>query len=114
MHPLIYKTTLEMERSPAWLSPGTTLDLAPLPDGAVAAFARRAARWPFRGEKRVRIGTLRAGAAEFTRPLLQAGARLRVRIVALVPAHLTPDGAARVAISVWGDARIAMSGPDES
>lgn len=105
MEPLIYKTTLKMERSPTWLSPGTPIDLRASPDGTVFALARRAARWPFRGEKRVRIGDLRPDAAELLRPLLEAGAHLRVRIVTLVPAHLTPDRQARVAVSVWGDAR---------
>lgn len=105
MEPLIYKTTLEMKRSPVWLSPGTPIDLQASQDGTVFALARRAARWPFRGEKRVRIGALRPDAAELLRPLLERGAHLRVRIVVLVPAHLTPDRQARVAVSVWGDAR---------
>jgi hypothetical protein len=105
MEPLIYKTTLEMERFPAWLSPGTPLTLTTFPDGSVKAIATRAARWPFRGEKTVQIGALRPNAVEILRPLLNTGAHLRVRIVALVPAHLTPDREARVAVSVWGDAR---------
>jgi hypothetical protein len=105
MDPLIYKTTLEMERSPAWLSPGMPLALTTSPDGTVRAVASRLARWPFRGEKRVQIGALRPEATELLRPFLDTGVRLRVRIVALVPAHLAPDGEARIAISVWGDAR---------
>lgn len=104
MQPLIYKTTLDMERSPAWLTPGAPLELEALTDGPVAVIARRAARWPFRGEKRVRIGTLRPQATEIARDLIRSGTRIRVRIVALVPAHLAPDGAARVAVSIWGDA----------
>lgn len=94
-----------MERSPAWLSPGTPLTLRTFPDGSVKAIASWAARWPFRGEKRVQIGALRPEATELLCPLLDSGARLRVRIVALVPAHLAPDREARIAISVWGGAR---------
>lgn len=103
MQPLIYQTTLEMERSPDWLSPGAPLELEALEDGTVAAIALRPARWPFRGGKRVRIGTLRSQAAKLARPLIASGTRIRVRIVVLVPAYLTSDGAARVAVSVWGD-----------
>jgi len=110
MQPLIYKTTLEMERSPTWLTPGAPVELEALTDGTVAVIARRAARWPVRGEKRVRICTLGTRAAGIARDLLTSGTRIRVRIVALVQPHLTQDGAARVAISVWGDARVAMKG----
>lgn len=103
MQPLIYQTTLEMERSPAWLTPGAPLELEAFEDGTVAAIAIRPARWPFRGGKRVRIGTLRSQAAGLARPMIASGTRIRVRIVVLVPAHLTPDGATRVAVSLWGD-----------
>lgn len=105
MQALIYQTTLRMERSPSWLSPGDPLELELVGDAVVAVIARRSARWPFRGEKRVRIGTLREQATEIALPLLASGTRIRVRIVALVPAHLTPDREARVAVSVWGDVR---------
>ena len=112
MQPLIYKTTLEMERSPSWLTPETAIDLETCPDGAVAVFARQPPLWPFRGERRVRIGTWRAEAADFMSPLLDAGGRIRVRIVTLVPTHITTDGFARVAISVWGDAPASLTGPE--
>lgn len=105
MQALIYQATLRMERSPSWLTPGDPLELELAGEEVVAVIARRAARWPFRGEKRVRIGTLREQATMIAVPLIASGTRIRVRIVALVPAHLTPDRETRVAVSVWGDVR---------
>jgi hypothetical protein len=99
MQILIHKAALSVECAPSWLTPGCRIGLSGLPDGQMAAFARRDSRWRFR--RHVRIGTLGDDDGAILRPLVDSGAPLRVRIVDLTFAHLTTDGVPRIAISVW-------------
>jgi hypothetical protein len=55
------------------------------------------------------VGYLGQQATEILWPALESYAHLRVRIVEIEPAHLSPSGNASPFISVWGDPTILMS-----
>lgn len=104
MQTLIYKTPLVVERAPSWLAPNSPVTLRLQADGTVAAFAQRPSSWltRFGLSRPVRIGVLDEEAGDFLRPILDAGTPLRVRIVELLPTHLSVDRRARISVSVWG------------
>jgi hypothetical protein len=113
MQALVYKLDVVAEAVPSWLVPNDPVALALEPDRSVGVYVQPPERWvPFLPPARpVRIGCLGPRGSDLLRPALEAGARLRVRVVDL--AHHTTAGAPqrRVALSVWGEAG-ALAGAD--
>ena len=102
MQILIYKTELMAVRSPRWLMPNAVVSLVAESDVIIGAYAERPpallglfSRRPFR------IGPLGASARRILAPVLKCDVLLRVRIVEVVPPHLSPTSKPRVSISVW-------------
>jgi hypothetical protein len=114
MQILIYKTDLRVERAPAWLTPTAPVRLYLEDNGAVSAYAvRPSSLFGLRPGGPVRIGALSSKAGNLLVPALRTNAPLRVRAVELVPPHLTIDGQARVAVSVWGDLKRLRLAPND-
>jgi hypothetical protein len=108
--PLIHKAPVEglvIHVARTGLAIGDTAWLDRLTDGRVGVFARLSQ--PILGLiPRMRpglIGHLGPMAEEIVAPSLAHGDALRVRIIDLVPEHLSNGFPAEVFISVWGDPR---------
>jgi hypothetical protein len=108
--PLIHKAPVEglvIHVARTGLAIGDTAWLDRLTDGRVGVFARLSR--PILGLiPRMRpglIGHLGPMAEEIVAPSLAHGDALRVRIIDLVPEHLSNGFPAEVFISVWGDPR---------
>lgn len=108
--PLIHKAPVEglvIHVARTGLAIGDTAWLDRLTDGRVGVFARLSQ--PILGIiPRTRpgvIGHLGPMAEEIVAPSLAHGDALRVRIIDLVPEHLSNGFPAEVYISVWGDPR---------
>ncbi|NJS37708.1 MAG: hypothetical protein HC783_00465 [Rhodobacteraceae bacterium] len=108
--PLIHKAPVEglvIHVARTGLAIGDTAWLDRLADGSVGVFARLSQ--PILGLiPRMRpglIGHLGPMAEEIVAPSIAHGDPLRVRIIDLVPEHLSNGFPAEVFISVWGDPR---------
>lgn len=108
--PLIHKAPVEglqINVARAGIAIGDTAWLDRLTDGRVGVFARL--RQPIFGLiPRLRpglVGHLGPMAEEIVAPSLAHGDALRVRIIDLVPEHLSNGFPPEVYISVWGDPR---------
>jgi hypothetical protein len=108
--PLIHKAPVEelvIHVARTGLAIGDTAWLDRVSDGRIGVFARL--RQPILGiipRQRVGlIGHLGPVAAEIITPSLAHGDDLRVRIIDLVPEHLSNGFPPEVYISVWGDPR---------
>jgi hypothetical protein len=108
--PLIHKAPVEglvIHVARTGLAIGDTAWLDRLTDGRVGVFARLSQ--PILGIiPRMRpglVGHLGPMAEEIVAPSLAHGDALRVRIIDLVPEHLSNGFPAEVYISVWGDPR---------
>ncbi|MBA3911877.1 MAG: hypothetical protein C0524_18860 [Rhodobacter sp.] len=108
--PLIHKAPVEglqVHVARAGLTIGDTAWLERLSDGRVGVFAQL--RRPILGFiPRLRpgpVGHLGPVAEEIVAPSLAHGDALRVRIIDLVPEHLSNGFPPEVYISVWGDPR---------
>lgn len=107
MQPIIHKAAIVLELNPvsAGISPGDRATLSVNADSSVSVFIERPSRLPF-GFGKPRIlpaGKLGVLASEILLPALERKAELRVRIVEVEPAHVSPSGRAAVFISVWGN-----------
>lgn len=103
MQVLIYKTDLHVERAPAWLAPMERVQLVLEPTGSIGAYVDRPTGWfGLFVVPAVRIGALRDDVKDLLISILETGVSLRVRIVELIPAHLSPCGCAQVSVSIWG------------
>jgi hypothetical protein len=108
--PLIHKAPVEgllVHVARAGLAIGDAAALERLPDGRVGVVA--SIRQPFLGlfprQRPALLGHLGPVAEEIVTPSLQHGDPLRVRIIDLVPEHLSNGYPPEVYISVWGDPR---------
>lgn len=108
--PLIHKAPVEgllVHVARAGLAIGDTAALERLPDGRVGVVA--SIRQPLLGliprQRPALLGHLGPVAEEIVTPSLQHGDPLRVRIIDLVPEHLSNGYPPEVYISVWGDPR---------
>ncbi len=108
--PLIHKAPVEgltVHVARAGLSIGDTASLNRLADGRVGVFAR--VRQPFLGliprHRVALLGHLGPLAEEIVSPSLDHGDDLRIRIIDLMPEHLSNGFPPEVYISVWGDPR---------
>lgn len=107
LQPLIHKASINLASSsiPRQVAPGDIAKLHLNDDETIAVILTISSRWPFGWGKAKEwvAGVLGAQASDILRPALRKGARLRVRIVELEPAHLSADNQSRLYISVWGD-----------
>lgn len=108
MQPLIHQAALavlDIDPYRAKISPGDVAHLRSEPDDVVTVYVERRSRFPFGLGKPsyLRVGTLEPKAATFIRPALGNSANLRVRVVEVEMAHLSPKGTSSVSISVWGN-----------
>jgi hypothetical protein len=108
--PLIHKAPVEglmIHVARAGLAIGDTAWLDRLTDGRVGVFTRL--RQPIFGliprQRPGLVGHLGPVAEEIVAPSLAHGDTLRVRIIDLVPEHLSNGFPPEVYISVWGDPR---------
>jgi hypothetical protein len=108
--PLIHKAPVEgllVHVARAGLAIGDTAALERLADGRVGVVA--SIRQPFLGliprQRPALLGHLGPLAEEIVSPSLHHGDPLRVRIIDLVPEHLSNGFPPEVYISVWGDPR---------
>lgn len=102
MQILIYKTELMAVRSPNWLMPNDVVSLVAESDVTIGAYVDRPpALLGLISRRPLRIGILGASARRMLSPALKNDLALRVRIVEVVPPHLSPTKQARVSISVW-------------
>ena len=113
MQPLIHKASVNLttDKLPKAASPGDAVSLCGQKDGKIIATYMVPSRWPFGlgGPVELVLGYLGHQATEILRPALERDAHLRVRIVEIEPAHLSPSGNASLFISVWGDPAILLS-----
>ena len=107
MQPIIHKAAIVLELNPvsAGISPGDRATLSVNTDSSVSVFIERPSRLPFGfGKPRIfPVGKLGVRASEILLPALERKAELRVRVVEVEPAHISPSGQATVCISVWGN-----------
>ena len=113
MQPLIHKASvnLTISKVPQSVSPGDALTLYLQEDGRIIATCMVPSRLPFGLGRPVELvlGYLGRQATDILRPALERYAHLRVRIIEIEPAHLSPFGKASLFISVWGDPKVLMS-----
>jgi len=113
MQPLIHKASVNLtaDKLPKSASPGDAVNLYLQEDGKIVATYMVPSRLPFGlgGPVELVLGYLGHQATEILRPTLERYAHLRVRIVEIEPAHLSPSGSASLFISVWGDPTFLMS-----
>jgi hypothetical protein len=108
--PLIHKAPVEgltLHGARARLAIGDHAWLERLSDGKVGVFAevRRFLLGLFPRRRPALLGHLGPVAEEIVAPSLARGDALRVRIIDLVPEHLSSGYPPEVYISVWGDPR---------
>jgi hypothetical protein len=108
--PLIHKAPVEGLAVPVartGLAIGDTAWLDRLTDGRIGVFAR--IRQPILGliprQRAALLGHLGPLAEEIVAPSLAHGDALRVRIIDLVPEHLSNGLPPEIYVSVWGDPR---------
>lgn len=108
--PLIHKAPVEgltLHVARARLAIGDHAWLDRLPDGKVGVFAevRQMLLGLFPRQRPALLGHLGPVAEEIVAPSIAHGDPLRVRIIDLVPEHLSNGFPPEVYISVWGDPR---------
>ena len=108
MQPLIHQAAvaiLEVDPYRAKISLGDVAQLRSEPDGVVTVYVERKSRLPFGLGKTsyLRVGTLGPKASAFIRPALDKRVPLRVRVVEVEIAHLSPKAENSISISVWGE-----------
>lgn len=116
MQALIHKAALADvpdDASIGRLSGGTAVQSVLQENGIVAAWAVPEPRGPFGlfAGKLTRIGRLETQATALLAPALRAQAPLRVRIIEVVPRHLSRGPTEDISIPVWGDP--AVLGPPQ-
>lgn len=110
MQPLIHKALvhLTIDKLPKAASPSDEVSLYLQQDGQIIVTYMVSSRLPFGlgGPVELVLGYLGNQATAILRPALERYAYLRVRIVEILPAHLSASGNASLFISVWGDPTI--------
>lgn len=105
IQPLIHQAPLYGLRpaiNRSGLSIGDQVELRLAANGLVWADARLRERyWLFPRTRKSPVGLLDPYAADLVTPALRRHDHLRVRIVDIMPEHLSADGRAEVFISVW-------------
>jgi hypothetical protein len=108
--PIIHKAPVEGLRfniAQTGLAIGDTAEIDRLSDGRIGVFAkvRKPIFGVFSRRKVELLGHLGPMVEDLLAPPLSSGAPLRIRIVDLIPEHLSNGYPPEVYISVWGDPR---------
>lgn len=108
--PLIHKAPVEgilVHVARAHLAIGDHASIDRLPDGRIGVYAtiRRPILGVIPRRKTVLIGHLGPSVEDILTPSLSHGDSLRIRIIDLVPEHLSNGHPPEIYISVWGDPR---------